>query len=630
MRVAHVTYLRLPAGPEFEKRILANESGNAKFNFLKEGDPYNAYYRRRIDEISAAERGEVPEAAPAAPAAATPAPPPAVPPPAAAKSVLPPTKPLAAPEEPHYTAPVPEGLSLMDVDIIKLTAQFVARNGKSFLTGLASREHSNPQFNFLKPTHSLFSFFTRLCDAYSRCLMPPKGTVQALKADVEERSAPLQRALNRLEWERVRDREAQDAENAEEAERQALQAIDWHDFVVVETIDFEDGEEGGLPLPMTLKEVLQLARAGKLGGDGAAEAEDAAAAAPPAQLDAEEAALVAEGAAAAAPPPASPPADDGDVDMDVSDEEDAIRVVKNYKRVDPRRAAAEAQDASRFVVSPITGELVPIEQMAEHMRVSLIDPKWKTQRDTMLAKIKETTRASDDEIGRNLSLLARTRPDVFGSAQDEMNTLVKQQIEQQRQQAAAQAPAPARPPPPAAKPPPPTMPPPAVPPPAAAAPRPVQPPPPAMPPPTSPPPAAAPLPPPPMPPPDIGPPEATAASGGEEPEAKRARTDGGLIPEADFVAAHPGEVAVSVQCPSVDATASLNGQVLAVSVTSLMLTVGALKELVAGDVGVGANKLRLSSEAEGLLREELTLAHYNVGPEVTLQLSLKERGGRKK
>ena len=40
---------------------------------------------------------------------------------------------------------VPEGLSLLDLDTIKLTAQFTARNGKSFLTGLSRREHTNPQ-----------------------------------------------------------------------------------------------------------------------------------------------------------------------------------------------------------------------------------------------------------------------------------------------------------------------------------------------------------------------------------------------------------------------------------------------------------------------------------------------------
>lgn len=82
---------------------------------------------------------------------------------------------------------VPEGLTALDLDVIKIVAQFVARNGKTFLTGLASREHSNPQFNFLKPTHSMFTFFTALCDAYSKVLMPPKGIIQKLQKDATDR-----------------------------------------------------------------------------------------------------------------------------------------------------------------------------------------------------------------------------------------------------------------------------------------------------------------------------------------------------------------------------------------------------------------------------------------------------------
>lgn len=82
---------------------------------------------------------------------------------------------------------VPEGLTAQDLDTIKLSAQFVARNGKAFLTGLASREHANPQFNFLKPTHSMFSFFTALCDSYSKVLMPSKDLIQRLERDKNDR-----------------------------------------------------------------------------------------------------------------------------------------------------------------------------------------------------------------------------------------------------------------------------------------------------------------------------------------------------------------------------------------------------------------------------------------------------------
>ena len=54
--------------------------------------------------------------------------------------------------------------------------------------GLAGKEHSNPQFMFLKPTHSMFGFFTSLCDSYSRVLMPDKGLMQKLQKDADDRS----------------------------------------------------------------------------------------------------------------------------------------------------------------------------------------------------------------------------------------------------------------------------------------------------------------------------------------------------------------------------------------------------------------------------------------------------------
>lgn len=156
---------------------------------------------------------------------------------------------------------VPEGLTALDLDIVKLSAQFVARNGKNFLTALASREHSNPQFNFLKPTHSMFSFFTALCDAYSKVLMPPKDMLQKLAKEKSDRQVILERYLRRLEWEQAREREEKEAADAAERDRIAMQLIDWHDFVIVETIDFRQDEDGDLPVPLTLKDVIALNRA---------------------------------------------------------------------------------------------------------------------------------------------------------------------------------------------------------------------------------------------------------------------------------------------------------------------------------------------------------------------------------
>jgi hypothetical protein len=65
----------------------------------------------------------------------------------------------------------------------------------------------------------------------------------------------LERALKRLEWERVQEKEAKAKAAKEDAEREAMMSVDWHEFAVVETIEFYDDEVDDLPAPMTLKEV---------------------------------------------------------------------------------------------------------------------------------------------------------------------------------------------------------------------------------------------------------------------------------------------------------------------------------------------------------------------------------------
>lgn len=122
----------------------------------------------------------------------------------------------------HYTVPLPDGITAFDLDVIKLTAQFVARNGKSFLTGLTSREHTNPQFSFLRPSHSMFTFFTALADAYSKVLMPPKSLAERLRRDATVKPAILERCLKRLEWERSQALARKDADEKAEAERDAM------------------------------------------------------------------------------------------------------------------------------------------------------------------------------------------------------------------------------------------------------------------------------------------------------------------------------------------------------------------------------------------------------------------------
>lgn len=69
-------------------------------------------------------------------------------------------------------------------DILKLTAQFVARNGRQFMTALSQREQRNYQFDFLRPNHSLFNYFTKLVEQYTKVLIPPKNLNEKLRNNV--------------------------------------------------------------------------------------------------------------------------------------------------------------------------------------------------------------------------------------------------------------------------------------------------------------------------------------------------------------------------------------------------------------------------------------------------------------
>lgn len=414
-------------GEEFEGKILANESGNAKFKFLVPGTPFHAYYKGRVakirkgddekegDEKHVGLEGRDKETATAATASAASVPTSQqqqqrkfVPPSAPADNTDGSDKNPPSPE--LYTIHVPEGISTSDLELMKVSAQFAARNGKAFLTALASHKASEPSFAFLRPTHSLHRFFVSLTAAYARVMTPPASLLIGLKKDVLSKTPCLRRAMHRLAYERERDREEELRREREEKEREAMLSTDWQAFVVVETIEFEMGEESGLPRPMTLKDALRAAR--KLRLEAAREVEKGEK-----EMNAEDAALVAEADAARAADAKEAAAQRmttaavSVVVAEDDEEEETIRVVKNYTR--PARKQ-EMYDPTQYVVSPLTGELVPINDMAEHMRVSLIDPRWKTQKEAMLAKMKGSARASDDEISRNLSSLAQRRPDVFG------------------------------------------------------------------------------------------------------------------------------------------------------------------------------------------------------------------------
>lgn len=239
-----------PNPAAFEEKIRAREKTDSRFSFLNENDAYHAYYRHRIQVFKEGGGAATPTTAAGGAAVAggdaTSAASRAIA--GAAGEIVDegrPTVPQPRPfefintERPHMAA--------VDHDILKLTALFTARSGRQFTNELATREAGNYQFDFLKPSHSLFGYFNRLVEQYTKVLMAPQETLDQLDRQSghvqeydpllhteEKRKAIARREIlhgieNRVEWEKYDNARRQAEDTAAEEERVAFASIDWQD-----------------------------------------------------------------------------------------------------------------------------------------------------------------------------------------------------------------------------------------------------------------------------------------------------------------------------------------------------------------------------------------------------------------
>ncbi|XP_064080523.1 splicing factor 3A subunit 1-like [Macrobrachium nipponense] len=458
-------------GPEFEARIRQHEQNNPKFNFLNPGDPYHAYYQHKVNECRTGKPGD--KDIPPLPGGR--GPPQSVSQTQQQKqqellrsAVLEATTPKEPPPDYEFIAD-PPSISAFDLDVVRLTAQFVARNGRQFLTTLMNREQRNNQFDFLRPQHSLFQYFTRLLEQYTKVLIPPKDLMKRLTEEAQSPQAVMKQVNQRVEWERhqaaVRKKEEEDAER----ERLEYAAIDWHDFSVVETIDYQPWEVGSFPPPTTAAEVgrrvLLQERIDEgitpdtdmvLGSDDEEEPEEEEEEGAPGDhddtqvLDMEEESSSEESESEeeeepqppqpppqpqpSQPPPQPPQTQPSEIKMPQpplpreppqpapAPPVAGQLVVKDYNPRQQQRAnTAKTANADPYLVSPITGERIAPDKVSQHLRINMLDPRWLEDRDRMMAdKVNpDTVFATGESIRSSLKQLAERRTDIFGAGDEE-------------------------------------------------------------------------------------------------------------------------------------------------------------------------------------------------------------------
>ncbi|KAF9792348.1 Pre-mRNA splicing factor PRP21 like protein-domain-containing protein [Thelephora terrestris] len=426
------TFVAKSANPtHFEDRIRENQRQDPKFSFLHPADPYHAYYRDRLERVAKGDvddedvqkEGKEPADQPA-------------------------EKPVTdlgkEPPAPHFILDWPN-ISAVDLDIMKLTALFTARRGHSFLATLSAKEGRNYQFDFLRPNHSLFGYFNRLVDQYSKIINPSKNVLESLSArtDPMDRWRTLDAARQHAKWAKVKEEQDKKRKDDQEAERIAFAEIDWHDYAIVQTIEFTAADANSeLPAPMSVQEVENMTLAQKRMAAMVMEttAEDVEA------HRARQAAAEAEAAAAVGRVGGT--GGDEDAAMEQSDDEEDPRQQEQgvVQRIDTIPAVPETgnikirtdyvpklgqkNQKQTMTACSICGQQVPVNELQEHMRIELLDPRWKSQRDVLEAR---KAQASELQRGANvvssLKNLARTRTDIFGAEADEERRKVEEEEE---------------------------------------------------------------------------------------------------------------------------------------------------------------------------------------------------------
>ena len=107
--------------------------------------------------------------------------------------------------------------------------------------------------------------------------------------------------------------------------------------------------------------------------------------------------------------------DESDVDMDMDEDEDdsAYKIVDDYT---PKLGTTKISTSQTKMLDPVSGNVVDINSIGEHMRVQLIDPRWRIEQQKSLDKQKETGITQGDAITANLSKFAEKRSDIFNNS----------------------------------------------------------------------------------------------------------------------------------------------------------------------------------------------------------------------
>ncbi|KAG7883891.1 hypothetical protein KL938_002476 [Ogataea parapolymorpha] len=348
-------------GESFEQRLLTKEAKNPKFAFLRKGDVHHEYYQKYIQDLRSGEAKQPPK---------------------------------EAPEVPELRFIISPGkVSALDVDMIKLAAQYVALNGEESIEVL--KEHVSHdkkqtiQFEFLNVSHSLHGLFRQYLESYKLILAEKEKILHEL--EIYDQTEFMDRCYARAQQMAKAEEEQTKEKQRLEKEQMEFASIDWQDFVVVETIEFTEVDEVAQLAPPLDRGELEYRSLLEKGEEVLSEEEDES----QEDEEEEEVPLYEEQKETVEPPKARP-------GMKIRSAGES----RLKRKHEDQKFAENTKNGERQVVCPLTGQLIPESNFGQHLAILLRDPKYKEEKQRYEAKMKYGDGLSTDEIYDNIKRLA--------------------------------------------------------------------------------------------------------------------------------------------------------------------------------------------------------------------------------
>lgn len=359
-----VGYIR-KNGPSFEERL--RNSGNPKFSFLNPDDAHHNEYLQRLNSATTpTQTGDI-----------------------EVKETVEEARKLL------FKIDIPP-ISEYDLDILKLAALFVARNGPEYGSKLLSHQrgrNGGAQFGFLDSRHSLNGVFQAYVYQYRLAICSLRAQLQdGLSLNDEKFKADLQlvdlllspdysiildaykRAFHRKQ-NRMRSRN----EKVAQQERQTrFASIDWQDFSLVGKLEFDVIDEvSELPHPLTRNEVIH--RSLETRQDDVLSSRKR-----PAENDLDE------------------------KEKETSTDKAAAKIPGMKIKAAGESRLRKHQKTEPTIKCPISGIMVPELQFDSHLKSLLRDPRYQEQQDNYIKKnFKYASNLTTDQVYDNIKRIAK-------------------------------------------------------------------------------------------------------------------------------------------------------------------------------------------------------------------------------